>query len=147
MVDGPVLRQEDAYSVRRDGRGPLPRETSRRTGGLSGRPGVAPELSSLIRPRSHGPRLPWPPADVDSPEPGCEPRSAKRRTPLRTAPVALLLAGIACEVFAYWGLSTARGRRAFDEMAGMVPLAAVPTGVVLILLGAVLWWRASWKRG
>jgi lipopolysaccharide export LptBFGC system permease protein LptF len=66
---------------------------------------------------------------------------------MRSASIALLLAGAACEVFAYWGLNTARGRRAFDEMAGMLPLAAAPAGVVLILLAAVLWWRSWAKRG
>ena len=66
---------------------------------------------------------------------------------MRPAIVALLLAGIACEVFAYWGMNTVRGRRAFDEMAGILPLAAAPTGVVLILLAAVLWWRTWGKRG
>jgi len=66
---------------------------------------------------------------------------------MRSASVVLFLAGVACEVFAYWGLNTPRGRRAFDEMAGMIPLAAAPAGAVLVLLAAVLWWRAYGKRG
>ena len=42
---------------------------------------------------------------------------------MKPASIVCALAGIACELFAYWGLNTVRGRRAFDEMAGMIPLA------------------------
>ncbi|NUZ07972.1 hypothetical protein [Piscinibacter koreensis] len=62
--------------------------------------------------------------------------------------VALLFAvvGIACEAFAYWGLSTASGRLAFDEMAGIVPFATGVSGAVLIAFAALLYWLATRRR-
>lgn len=65
---------------------------------------------------------------------------------MKPASIVCAFAGIACELFAYWGLNTVRGRRAFDEMAGMIPLAAAPAGVGLLVLAAVLWWRATVRR-
>ena len=55
---------------------------------------------------------------------------------------ALLAIGLA--VFCWWGLFTSAGRRAFDEMAGMIPwfagvLAAVAALVVAVLCGVLLW--------
>jgi hypothetical protein len=55
--------------------------------------------------------------------------------------VALLVAALACEAFAWWGLSTPAGRLAFDEMAGMIPLAAIPVGGVMALGAIVVLWR------
>jgi hypothetical protein len=57
--------------------------------------------------------------------------------------VSLLLFALAvsCEAFAYWGLSTVPGRRAFDEMAGMIPLAAAVLGALLAVAGAFAFWR------
>jgi lipopolysaccharide export LptBFGC system permease protein LptF len=51
----------------------------------------------------------------------------------------LLAAALACFGFSYWGLNTVSGRAAFDEMAGMIPLAATPIGVLILLCAAVLW--------
>ena len=53
----------------------------------------------------------------------------------------LFCIAIACELFAYWGLRTVAGRREFDEMAGIIPLAFVPLGLLCALIAAVLWWR------
>lgn len=53
----------------------------------------------------------------------------------------LALAALACEVFAYWGLNTVAGRSAFDEMAGMIPLAAAPVGLCLAGAALLTWWR------
>ena len=66
---------------------------------------------------------------------------------MKAVPVVLVLAGAACELFAYWGINTVSGRRTFDEMAGMIPLAAAPLGVVLIFSGVVLGWLIRGQRG
>ena len=62
---------------------------------------------------------------------------------MRIIALVLLVLAIACETFAYWGMSTASGRRAFDEMAGMVPLAAAVAGALFVVVAAVVWWRAA----
>lgn len=51
--------------------------------------------------------------------------------------------GLICEVFAYRGLETASGRRVFDEMAGMIPFAAVPVGLRLVAIAVFVWWRSG----
>ena len=58
---------------------------------------------------------------------------------MRHLPILLLTAAIACFGFSHWGLNTVSGRAAFDEMAGIIPLAATPVGVFLLLGAAVLW--------
>lgn len=60
-------------------------------------------------------------------------------------PLLVALAAL-CEAFAWWGLNTVAGRAEFDEMAGMVPLAAAPLGGVLACGALLLWWRRR-KRG
>jgi len=64
-----------------------------------------------------------------------------RGVSLLCAALALCLAG-----FAYWGLNTDAGRHAFDEMGGIVPLAAVPASFLLVLL-AILFWSLAGRRG
>ena len=53
---------------------------------------------------------------------------------------ALLLLLVACGLagFGWWGVYTPAGRQRFDEMAGMIPLAALWGGVVLGVV-AVIW--------
>jgi len=58
---------------------------------------------------------------------------------MRHLPIFLLITAIACFGFSYWGLNTVAGRAAFDEMAGIIPLAATPLGLLLLLCAAVLW--------
>jgi lipopolysaccharide export LptBFGC system permease protein LptF len=58
---------------------------------------------------------------------------------MRVLPTVLLAAALACFGFSYWGLNTVSGHAAFDEMAGMIPLAATPIGVLILLCAAVLW--------
>lgn len=60
---------------------------------------------------------------------------------MRNFPAFLFVAAVACFGFSYWGLNTVSGRAAFDEMAGMIPLAATPVGLLALLCAAVLWWR------
>lgn len=67
---------------------------------------------------------------------------------MRAASLALGVLALACEVFAYWGLRTEAGRSSFDEMAGILPLAAVPAGALLVLSALVVWWCSKRaKRG
>lgn len=66
---------------------------------------------------------------------------------MRTLAVLLILAGLGCEAFAWWGLATPDGRRAYDEMDGIIPFAAMPAGALLIAAGlAMLWWRRRRAR-
>jgi heme/copper-type cytochrome/quinol oxidase subunit 2 len=58
----------------------------------------------------------------------------------------LVVLAISCEALAYWGLQTASGRQAFDEMAGIIPFAAGLAGPVFFAVAAVLWWRARRRR-
>lgn len=58
---------------------------------------------------------------------------------MRDFPSLLLGAALACFGFSFWGLSTVAGRAAFDEMAGMIPLAATPVGVILLLCAVLKW--------
>ena len=60
---------------------------------------------------------------------------------MRLLPLILILLALACESFAYWGLNTVPGRAMFDEMAGMIPLAAAPLGLVFLLTAALVFWR------
>ena len=64
---------------------------------------------------------------------------------MRYLPPALIAVAVACFAFAYWGLETPEGRRAYDEMAGMIPFGAGLIGVLLVLVAAAIWaWR--WFR-
>lgn len=56
-------------------------------------------------------------------------------------PALLVAAALGCFGFGYWGLHTVAGRAAFDEMAGMIPLVALPLGVLLLVGAAVLAFR------
>jgi len=56
---------------------------------------------------------------------------------------ALLVAGLGSLVFSWWVLNTQAGRSAFDEMAGMIPFAAGPFGLLLLLAAAIVWWRSG----
>lgn len=65
---------------------------------------------------------------------------------MRTIALILFLIGLACEAFAFWGLETRAGRRAFDEMAGMIPMAAAPVGLLFVIAAMVIWWRSRGPR-
>ena len=55
---------------------------------------------------------------------------------------ALLILGAVALVFGWWGVYTVSGRRQFDEMAGILPLAALALGGLLLVIGlALLFWR------
>lgn len=60
---------------------------------------------------------------------------------MRVSSIFLLVAALACFGFSYWGLNTVPGRAAFDEMAGIIPLAATPAGFLLLICAAVLWFK------
>jgi hypothetical protein len=58
--------------------------------------------------------------------------------------VAIVLAaiGLGLGVFAWWGINTRAGNRAFDEMAGMIPFFAGVAGGVLVVIALGI---AGWK--
>lgn len=57
-------------------------------------------------------------------------------------PKPLLILGAITTAFGWWGVYTAAGRRQFDEMAGILPLASLALGALLIVIGlALLFWR------
>lgn len=62
---------------------------------------------------------------------------------MRHLPAFLFFVAIACAAFAYWGLETTRGRRTFDEMAGIIPVGVGAVGVVLVVVAVALW---VWQR-
>lgn len=59
-------------------------------------------------------------------------------------PPVLLTLGLVLGTFSWWGMFTRSGNRAFDEMAGMIPMAAgLVAGVLLIVAGA---WKLMRRR-
>lgn len=46
--------------------------------------------------------------------------------------------GLALLAFGWWGVQTTAGRRAFDEMAGMIPMGAGALGALLLLAAVVV---------
>ena len=56
---------------------------------------------------------------------------------MRFLPLILCVIGILAILFSLWGTKTVQGRHTFDEMAGIIPLAAGALGVLLILAGAI----------
>jgi ammonia channel protein AmtB len=58
-------------------------------------------------------------------------------------PKAFLLLGVFLLAFGWWGMNTDSGRHQFDEMAGMIPMAALGLGglTVVIALALLLWRR------
>jgi hypothetical protein len=61
---------------------------------------------------------------------------------VRALALSLFVAAMACLAFAYWGLRTPAGRRAFDEMAGIIPMAAGLAGVLFCVVALAIWlWR------
>jgi hypothetical protein len=59
---------------------------------------------------------------------------------MRLLPLSLLVLAVGCVAFAYWGVSTTSGRRAFDEMAGMIPMGVGALGILLAIAAAIVWW-------
>lgn len=62
---------------------------------------------------------------------------------MRIASVACIILASALAVFGCWGLGTQGGRHTFDEMAGMIPFAALLLGAALAACAAVLSWRVG----
>jgi len=63
------------------------------------------------------------------------------------APFLLALAA-ASFGFAYWSLATPAGRGAYDEMAGIIPMAAGFAGVLLCGAALAIWlWRIFGRPG
>lgn len=65
---------------------------------------------------------------------------------MRTASKILFCAAIGSFLFAIWGLSTAGGSAAFDEMSGMIPFFfGLASPVLLLAAGVAAWlgWRSK----
>ena len=56
----------------------------------------------------------------------------------------MLTLGLALAIFSWWGMFTQSGNRAFDEMAGMIPVAAGLVAGLLLLAG--LAWKLKQLR-
>ena len=63
---------------------------------------------------------------------------------MRTATVILFLLALGCGSFGYWGLHTPSGRRAFAEMAGILPMASAWLSLVFAAAALVTGWLA-WR--
>jgi len=67
---------------------------------------------------------------------------------VRALALSLVVAAMGCFAFAYWGLKTPAGRRAFDEMAGIIPMAAGLVGAVFCVVALAIWlWRLFGRPG
>jgi hypothetical protein len=56
---------------------------------------------------------------------------------MRYVPHLLCVVGFLAVAFGYWGINTVAGRRRFDEMAGMIPLAIGVGGAFAVVVGLV----------
>jgi hypothetical protein len=52
-----------------------------------------------------------------------------------------LIAGFIAMAFGWWGANTAAGRQRFDEMAGIIPIAALVIGTIIFAIGLFLFVR------
>jgi hypothetical protein len=56
---------------------------------------------------------------------------------MRIVFVTMFALAIGTGAFALWGLYTVRGRQSYDEMAGVVPLAAGLISIIAFIVGVV----------
>lgn len=61
---------------------------------------------------------------------------------MRITAIACFAASILLLVFGVWGIFSTPGQHAFDEMAGIVPFAAVLLSPVLAIVALTAWWFA-----
>lgn len=64
---------------------------------------------------------------------------------MKTAALIALVVGVVALLFGAWGRFSAAGKSQFDEMAGIIPMAAWYAGMGLIILALGLW-LAIWQR-
>jgi hypothetical protein len=57
---------------------------------------------------------------------------------MRPISVLLLLAAVPMIAFGYWGVYTYAGRQKYDEMAGILPSAALDLGIFLLLIVLII---------
>jgi len=62
---------------------------------------------------------------------------------MKTLALVLAWGGLAGVIFGWWGLETVAGRRAFDEMAGIIPLVTGIASFILLLISAALYYFAK----
>ena len=61
---------------------------------------------------------------------------------MRTATLILFLLALGSGSFGYWGLHTASGRQAFDEMTGILPWVSAWASLALAAAAGVTGWLA-----
>lgn len=61
---------------------------------------------------------------------------------MRRIAAILIACGIALAAFGWWGLNSPAGMRAFDEMDGIIPFAALVLSVPMLLAALILRWVA-----
>ena len=52
-----------------------------------------------------------------------------------------LITGFIAMVFGWWAANTTAGRQRFDEMAGIIPIAALVIGTIVFAIGLFLFVR------
>lgn len=62
---------------------------------------------------------------------------------MKTFAIVLAWVSLAGMIFGWWGLETVSGRRAFDEMAGIIPLVTGVASFILLLIAGVLYYFAK----
>lgn len=62
---------------------------------------------------------------------------------MRRAAAVLLGLALAAMAFGSWGLNTGAGRAMFDEMARIIPLAALVVGGAAALVALLMVWRST----
>jgi len=61
---------------------------------------------------------------------------------MRLTSIACFATSILLLVFGAWGIFSTSGQHAFDEMAGIVPFAAIVLSPVLAIVALIAWWFA-----
>tara|TARA_R110000850_G_scaffold38729_1_gene100715 strand:- start:456 stop:671 length:216 start_codon:yes stop_codon:yes gene_type:complete len=62
---------------------------------------------------------------------------------MKTFALVLAWVSLAGMIFGWWGVETVAGRRAFDEMAGIIPFVTGVASFILLLISAALYYFAK----
>lgn len=74
------------------------------------------------------------------------PQSTRKGKRMKVTARLLAFLSFAYALFSIWGVSTRTGQHAFDEMAGMLPLAAGFCSMLLANGALLAWWRHGKHR-
>ena len=64
---------------------------------------------------------------------------------MRRLAFGMLFLGVALMVYGWWGIFTPSGQRAYDEMAGLIPLYGGILGAFLAVVGALILLMRRWR--